>query len=161
MNDLSVISVLWIGMKSNLYLIFQFLVGRISVEWRFRHFVRGRHALRHILTKAPVPFLRLHVTCCLSVVTFCFYFPVMADVVCGTLSALASARLFRAGLSGSPSFSCVGRCCRVRRGAVLPWTWAFIPAWAEASSRRVCANGTQTLIRESVTIFFFFFCQLS
>lgn len=32
MNDLLVISVLLIGMKSNLYLIFQFLVGHISVE---------------------------------------------------------------------------------------------------------------------------------
>lgn len=107
-----------------------------------------RHALRYILIKAPASSWGLiwHVAS---------LFPVVADVVCGTLSALASARLFRPGLSGSQSFSCVSRCCRTWRGAVLTWTWAHIPT----CGRRVCANGTQTLIRDSVAVIFF--CQLS
>lgn len=133
-NELSVISVLWIEMKCNLYLIFQFLVGHVSVKWGFRLFVWGRHALRCILFFLILHLTHLPICCC-----FLFFFPDLSDV-CGTLAALASARLCRTALSGSPSFSRVRRCWRVRRGAVLTWTWAIIPAWAEACSRRVCTN---------------------
>lgn len=71
----------------------------------------------------------------------------MADAVRGPLAALTSARLFGIGLEWkparicrSPSFSCVSRCCRVQRGAVLTWTGDLVQAWAEACSGRVCGN---------------------